>query len=61
VAAGGNGQRPAVAGPLAVEVTGLAKNYGEIEAVRGISFEVRSGEVFGFLGPNGAGKPKLGK
>ena len=35
---------------------GLAKRYGEIEAVRGIDFEVAPGEIFGFLGPNGAGK-----
>lgn len=34
----------------------LRKNYGEFEAVRGIDFEVRRGECFGFLGPNGAGK-----
>src|SRR5438105_12001367 len=40
----------------AISVRGLAKRYGEIEAVAGIDFDVRRGEVFGFLGPNGAGK-----
>ena len=40
----------------AIEVKGLRKTYGEFEAVRGIEFEVRRGEVFGLLGPNGAGK-----
>ena len=40
----------------AVTVDGLVKRYDELEAVRGIDFEVNAGEVFGFLGPNGAGK-----
>jgi ABC-2 type transport system ATP-binding protein len=40
----------------AIEVRDLHKSYGEFEAVRGISFAVAPGEVFGLLGPNGAGK-----
>ncbi len=40
----------------AIEVHGLSKRYGDHEAVRGIDFVVRRGEVFGLLGPNGAGK-----
>lgn len=41
---------------LAIEVRGLRKSYGDNEAVRGLDFSVRRGEVFGLLGPNGAGK-----
>jgi ABC-2 type transport system ATP-binding protein len=40
----------------AITVSDLRKSYGQVEAVRGISFEIEQGEVFGLLGPNGAGK-----
>jgi ABC-2 type transport system ATP-binding protein len=40
----------------AIQVRDLRKDYGPVEAVRGVSFEVERGEVFGLLGPNGAGK-----
>ncbi|GAB2825203.1 daunorubicin resistance protein DrrA family ABC transporter ATP-binding protein [Actinoallomurus bryophytorum] len=43
-------------GGPAVAVEGLSKRYGDLEAVKGIGFDVPPGEVFGFLGPNGAGK-----
>ena len=39
-----------------ISVQNLVKNYGSFEAVKGISFEVYEGEIFGLLGPNGAGK-----
>ena len=39
-----------------IEVNGLAKHFGAIEAVNGVTFGVEPGEIFGFLGPNGAGK-----
>jgi ABC-2 type transport system ATP-binding protein len=40
----------------AIEVSGLRKAYGNLEAVRGVDFAIEEGEVFGLLGPNGAGK-----
>jgi len=43
----------------AIEVHGLRKSYGSLEAVAGVSFEVASGEVFCLLGPNGAGKTTI--
>jgi ABC-2 type transport system ATP-binding protein len=42
--------------PAIFEVDNLTKKYGDFEAVKGISFSVEEGEIFGLLGPNGAGK-----
>ena len=43
-------------GNYAVEVENLTKQFGDFTAVDGVTFNIRSGEIFGFLGPNGAGK-----
>jgi len=42
--------------PVVISVKNLTKHYGHFEAVKGISFDVFQGEIFGLLGPNGAGK-----
>ena len=39
-----------------VKVTNLSKSYGDVAAVKGLSFELEKGKIYGFLGPNGAGK-----
>ena len=41
---------------IIISVRDLHKQYGDFEAVKGISFDVMEGEIFGLLGPNGAGK-----
>lgn len=41
---------------LAIETHSLVKNYGAVQALRGLDLQVREGEIYGFLGPNGAGK-----
>ena len=43
----------------AIAVENIVKRYGDFEAVKGITFEVADGEIFGLLGPNGAGKSTL--
>jgi len=43
----------------AIEVKNLVKRYGEFEAVKGVSFSVEKGEIFGLIGPNGAGKTTI--
>jgi ABC-2 type transport system ATP-binding protein len=55
-AAGSPGAAAAAAAADAIRVVGLEKRYGAVAAVRGISFAVRPGEIFGLIGPDGAGK-----
>ncbi|MFO7294933.1 MAG: ABC transporter ATP-binding protein [Clostridia bacterium] len=43
-------------GDVILKVSGLKKNYGKVEALKGIDFEVKKGEIFALIGPNGAGK-----
>src|SRR3954462_6444214 len=43
----------------AIDVQNIVKTFGDFTAVKGISFQVASGEIFGLLGPNGAGKSTL--
>ena len=45
--------------PPAIQVQDIVKRYGDFEAVKGVSFSVADGEIFGLLGPNGAGKSTL--
>lgn len=42
--------------PVAIEIENLIKSFGNVKALKGISYQVNKGEIFGFLGPNGAGK-----
>jgi len=57
-AAGTNGAANGMR-PVAMSVENIVKRYGDFEAVKGISFSVSEGEIFGLLGPNGAGKSTL--
>src|SRR5215831_14185419 len=43
----------------AIDVRNIVKKFGDFEAVKGITFDVADGEIFGLLGPNGAGKSTL--
>jgi ABC-2 type transport system ATP-binding protein len=55
-----NGESGPPAGvPIAIAVENIVKRYGKFEAVKGVSFSVADGEIFGLLGPNGAGKSTL--
>jgi ABC-type sugar transport system ATPase subunit len=52
-------QNPKPDGVVAIAVENIVKRYGTFKAVKGVSFSVNDGEIFGLLGPNGAGKSTL--
>ena len=54
--AGPPGRQDRAAAPLAVDLRGVHKHFGSVQAVRGVALAISSGEVMAFLGPNGAGK-----
>ena len=45
--------------PSVIQIDGLRHSYGQVAALKGVSFGVRPGEIFGLLGPNGSGKTTL--
>lgn len=51
-----DGDGPSRFDGTAIHVEKLWKQYGDVQAIRGISFDVRKGEIFGLIGPDGAGK-----
>ena len=46
---------------MVLEIKNLSKNYGNIQALKNVSFSVPGGTVYGILGPNGSGKTTIGK
>jgi ABC-2 type transport system ATP-binding protein len=51
---------PQISNPaIAIEIRGLRKSYGNLEAARGVDLEIRRGEIFGIIGPDGAGKTSV--